>query len=100
MDTVVVDVYSRMVRAHGCSADSILESPELRQEYLATMRQRVGDLPEQKLLHALTALRKRSKLPCFRDLVKPSVLDCSQRSPPRLPMFQARRPRPKASGGC
>jgi hypothetical protein len=73
MDAVVIDVYSRMVRAHGCSADSILESPELREEYLVTMRQRAGTLPEQTLLHALTALRRRSKLPRSRDLFKPSV---------------------------
>ena len=66
----VIAVYSRMVRTHGCSVDSILESPELRDEYLGAMRQLVGNLPEQKLLHELTTLRKRSKLPRSRDLFK------------------------------
>jgi hypothetical protein len=70
MEPVVIDVYRRMALSHGCSADSILETPELREEYLANMRQLVGNLPEQKLLHALTTLRKRSKLPRVRDLLK------------------------------
>lgn len=68
MESIIVEVYSRMVQSHGCSADSILETPELRAEYLAMMRQRVGNLPEQTLLHALTSMRKRSKLPRSRDL--------------------------------
>jgi hypothetical protein len=72
MEAAVVDVYRSMVLSHGCSVDSILETPELRAEYLAHMRERVGDLPEQKLLHALTTLRKRSKLPRFQDICKAS----------------------------
>jgi hypothetical protein len=69
MEATVIDVYRRMVLSHGCSADSILETPELREEYLAGMRQTLGNLPEQKLLHALTTMRKRSKLPRTRDLL-------------------------------
>jgi len=71
--STIIDVYTLLAREHGCSVDAILESPELREEYLATMRQRVGNLPEQMLLHALTAMRKRSKLPRSRDLCKPSA---------------------------
>ena len=67
-----METISRMVLSHGCSADSILETPELREEYLANMRQAVGDLPEQKLLHVLTSMRKRSKLPRSRDLCNPT----------------------------
>ena len=73
MEAVVIDVYRRMVLSHGCSADSILETPELREEYLANLRQVVGDLPEQQLLHALTTMRKRSKLPRSRDLLDSST---------------------------
>jgi hypothetical protein len=69
MDAVVIDVYSRMVLSHHCSADLILETPELRQEYLANMRQQLGDVSEQKLLHALMTMRKRSKLPRSRDIL-------------------------------
>jgi hypothetical protein len=68
MESFVVDVYRHMVLSHGCSADAILETPELREEFLTEMRQRVGDLPEQRLLHALTSARKRSKLPRSRDI--------------------------------
>ncbi len=70
MEPVVIDVFRRMVLSHGCSADAILETPALREEYLANMRQAVGNLPEQTLLHALTTTRKRSKLPRSRDLLQ------------------------------
>jgi hypothetical protein len=69
MEATVINVYRSRVLSHRCSADSILETPELREEYLANMRQALGDLPEQKLLHALTTMRKRSKLPRTRDLL-------------------------------
>ena len=73
MEAVVIDVYRRMVLSHRCSSDSILETPELREEYLANTRQVLGDLPEQKLLHVLTTMRKRSKLPRSRDLLDHSI---------------------------
>jgi hypothetical protein len=71
VEPFVIDVYSRMVQMHGCSADAILETPEHRGGFLDNMRQIVGNLPERTLLHALTALRKRRKLPRSRDLIKP-----------------------------
>lgn len=74
MDAFVIDVYSRMVQAQGCSVDSLLETPELREEYLAKMRQVVGNLPEQQLLHTLISLRKRSKLPRSRDLLNSTTM--------------------------
>lgn len=74
METTVIEVYRRMVLSHRCSADSILETPELRKEYLVNMRQALGNLPEQKLLHALTTMRKRSKLPRTRDLLNSATI--------------------------
>jgi len=69
METAVIDIYRRMVLTHGCSADAILENPRFREEYLQNMRQAVGNLPEQQLLHGLTTMRKRGKLPRSRDLI-------------------------------
>lgn len=66
-DKAIVDVFRRMAFTHGCSTDDILETPELREQYLAEMRHIVGSLPERELLHRLVYLRKRSKLPRSRD---------------------------------
>jgi hypothetical protein len=70
MEPIVIEVYTRMVRLHGISVDPILESPEFRSEYLSMMREHVGNLPEQTLLHALTTMRKQSKLPRSRDILQ------------------------------
>ena len=63
MDAVVIDVYRRLAHAHSCSVDDVLETPALRNDYLAETRRLLGDLPERELLHKLTNLRKRKKLP-------------------------------------
>ena len=63
MDEIVIAVYCRMLQAHRCSVDAIIETPELREQYLAETRRVLGNLPERELLHKLTYLRKRSKLP-------------------------------------
>ncbi len=63
MDPAIIATYSQMLRTCGCSVDDVLETPELRNEYLAIVRRTVGNLPEQTLLHRLTTLRKKSKLP-------------------------------------
>jgi len=68
MDAVVIDVFSRMVHVRRCSADDVLETPELRAEYLNEARRLLGNLPERELLHKLTNLRKRKKLPRSHDL--------------------------------
>jgi hypothetical protein len=68
-DEVIIEVFCRMVRNHGCSADDILLTPELREEYLAGTRRVFGDRPERQLLHRLVYLRKRSKLPRSRGAV-------------------------------
>jgi hypothetical protein len=68
MDTTIITVFSQMSRTKGCSADDILETPELRVEYLQETRQLLGDLPEQQLLHRLTNLRKAGRLPKSREL--------------------------------
>ncbi len=68
METIVIDVYSRLVHLHSCSVDDVLETPELRNAYLAETRLLLGNLPERELLHKLTNLRKRKKLPRSRDI--------------------------------
>jgi hypothetical protein len=65
-DDLMIEVFSRMARAHDCSVDDILVTPELRGEYLAQTRSILGDLPERQILHRLVNLRKRSKLPRSR----------------------------------
>lgn len=69
MDQTIIDVFSRLAKAHHCSVDDILETPELREQFLAETRQSLGNLPEYELLHGLVYLRKRSRLPRSRDLV-------------------------------
>jgi hypothetical protein len=68
-DDVLVTVFRRLVDAHGCSVDDILETPELRQAFLADTRLALGPLPERELLHRLVYLRKRGTLPRTRELV-------------------------------
>jgi hypothetical protein len=69
-DTTIIDVFRKMLHAHGCSVDDILETPELRDEYLTAMRRKLGDHSERELLHRLVSLRKRSRLPRSRDIVE------------------------------
>jgi len=80
MDEVIRAVYQQMLAVHHCSVDDVLESPELRVEYLTAVRNSLGNLPEQQLLHRLTTLRKRSKLPRRGDLVASPAADCTQDS--------------------
>lgn len=67
-DEVIIEVFRQMVVKRGCSADDVLEAPELRGEYLTEGRRQLGDLPERQLLHRLVYLRKQSRLPKSRDL--------------------------------
>jgi hypothetical protein len=66
-DEAIIDVFRRLALDHGCSADDILETPELRERFLDETRRILGELPERELLHRLVYLRKRSKLPRSRD---------------------------------
>lgn len=68
MDDTMIEVFRRMSQRQGCSADDILETPELRQQFLASTRIVLGDLPERDLLHRLVYLRKRGKLPRSREI--------------------------------
>ena len=68
MDTVTASVYEQLLRQHDASVDDVLETPELRNVYLAEVRRILGDLPERQLLHRLTCLRKKSKLLRRSDL--------------------------------
>jgi hypothetical protein len=68
MDTVIINVFSQMAKVCRCSSEDVLESPELREQYLAETRRSLGDLPERDLLHRLSVLRKQRKLPRSRDL--------------------------------
>jgi hypothetical protein len=70
-DQVLIDVFRHFAQVHSCSVDAILTTPELREDSLAEVRSVVGALPERELLHKLVSLRKRSKLPRSRDLLRP-----------------------------
>jgi hypothetical protein len=67
-DDVLVEIYRQLVRVYRCSAEDILEDPNLRTEYLTQTRQRLGALPEHALLHRLSYLRKQRRLPRSRDI--------------------------------
>lgn len=69
MEQLIIEVYRSLVQNHHCSVDDILETPELREQYLAETRQKLGNLPERELLHELVYLWKRSKLPRSRELL-------------------------------
>lgn len=69
MDEILIDVYRRMLQSQNCSVDDILETPQLREQYLFETRRVLGYLPERELLHRLTSLRKRSKLPRYREII-------------------------------
>ena len=55
-------------KAMAHAGADIIETPELREQYLTETRQSLGNLPERELLHGLVYLRKRSRLPRLRDL--------------------------------
>lgn len=65
MEPVLISSYQQMLRTHpdSCSVDRILEDPDLRSEYLASVRACVIDRVEYDILHTLNNLRKKSKLP-------------------------------------
>ena len=69
MDPVLIDVYKQMATRHHCSVDDILCDPDYRVEFLDASRRRLGDeRPEFDILHRLSNLRKKSRLPRSRDL--------------------------------
>lgn len=75
MNSVITQTYVQMAKAHGCSVDQILENPDFRSEFLQSARTLLGEhLPERELLHTLTNLRRKSKLPRSRDLIARSGL--------------------------
>jgi hypothetical protein len=69
MDEVLISAYRNLVIRFGVSAEDIIEDPELRGHFLAEVRQTVGDLPEFQILHRLSYLRKKSRLPRSRDIL-------------------------------
>jgi hypothetical protein len=69
MEPVLIAAYRHMLMAHDpCSVDRILEDPELRGDYLALVRAGAVERPERDILHGLSNLRKKSKLPRRADL--------------------------------
>jgi hypothetical protein len=68
MDEVLIDVYRTMNSRLPVSVDEILETPELRHQFLDSARKALGAIPERDLLHRLVYLRKRSRLPRSRSL--------------------------------
>jgi hypothetical protein len=71
MDAVITAVYASLLRHHDCSVDDILETPNLCAAFLSEARSVFVDVSERDLLHRLTILRKRSKLPRRSDLNVP-----------------------------
>ncbi len=70
MDEFIIGVYRTMAAAHRCSAEDILEDPDLRVPFLTRIREGVGrDVPERQALHRLSYLRKQRRLPRRRDLM-------------------------------
>jgi hypothetical protein len=69
MEPALIAAYTRMLAAHLCSADHILEDPGLRAEFLDIAREGLPGRSERDLLHGLTNLRKRGKLPRRNDLI-------------------------------
>ena len=69
MDEALIATYRNLVVRFRASAEDILEDPELRGLFLDEVRQTVGDLPERQLLHRLSCLRKKSRLPRSRDIL-------------------------------
>ncbi|MCI0700351.1 MAG: AAA-like domain-containing protein [Planctomycetia bacterium] len=65
MEPMLIEVYRGMLKAHpdNCSVDRILEDPELRGEFLGLVRADGAPQSEFEILHGLTNLRKRNKLP-------------------------------------
>jgi hypothetical protein len=57
MEPALVAAYTRMLAAHLCSADLILEDPGLRAEFLDLAREALPGRAERDLLHGLTNLR-------------------------------------------
>lgn len=69
MEPVLLAAYTRMLDAHLCSADLILEDPALRAEFLELAREALPGRAERELLHGLVNLRKRGKLPRRADRI-------------------------------
>lgn len=69
MEPALVAAYTRLLETRLCSADHILEDPVLRAEFLDLAREAVPGRSERDLLHGLTNLRKRGKLPRRDDLI-------------------------------
>jgi hypothetical protein len=70
-DEILIAAYRNLVIRFGSSAEDILEDPELRGLFLAAVRQTISDLPERQILHRLSYLRKKSRLPRSRDIPTP-----------------------------
>jgi hypothetical protein len=69
MEPILIATYSAMLKAHPdeCSVDRILEDPVYRTEFLDSVRAGAAERGEYEMLHALSNLRKKSKLPRRAD---------------------------------
>jgi hypothetical protein len=65
VEPVLIAAYTHMLESHPrhCSVDRILENPDLRAEFLGLVRPGTPGRTEFDILHGLSNLRKRSKLP-------------------------------------
>jgi hypothetical protein len=55
-------IYLKMRDKYAASVDDVLESPELRQEFLESAWNQFPTTSERDLLHRLVYLRKKAKL--------------------------------------
>ncbi len=62
MDEQLTSIYLNIRNKYGASVDDVLESPDLRHEFLESAWQVLPAVPERDLLHRLVYLRKKAKL--------------------------------------
>ncbi|MBO0697696.1 MAG: hypothetical protein J2P46_04840 [Zavarzinella sp.] len=69
MEPVLIAAYRHLLETRWCTVDDILEDPDHRAEFLALTWEGLPERSERDLLHGLTNLRKRGKLPRRADLI-------------------------------
>jgi hypothetical protein len=68
-DELILAAYRHMVLNHACSADDILVTPELREQFVVFVLRKQNRLTEKFILRRLIYLRKKSRLPRSRSLI-------------------------------
>ncbi len=68
-DETILAAYRNMVLTNGCSADDILVTPILRENFVQQVISRRKGLTEKFVLQRLIYLRKKGRLPRSRELI-------------------------------